>query len=86
MPIPVRFMERCASSRATTWSSHAAMTTDVHRGTAVDAVERLLNRGGDADDVLRSIVLVLLERLPHLESVWIEFLEGEQRVGRPVGR
>lgn len=54
------------------------MTTDAHRG-AVDAVERLLNRGGDADDVLRAVVQVVRERLPHLASVWIEFAEGEQR-------
>jgi hypothetical protein len=58
------------------------MTTDAHRG-AVDAVERLLNRGGDADDVLRSVVIALRERLPHLESVWIEFVEGEQRLLGP---
>jgi hypothetical protein len=58
------------------------MRTDAHRG-AVDAVERLLNRGGDADDVLRSVVLVLHERLPHLRSVWIEFVEGEHRLVGP---
>ena len=58
------------------------MTTNAHRG-AVDAVERLLNRGGDADDVLRAVVLALHERLPHLESVWIEFAEGDQRVVGP---
>jgi hypothetical protein len=58
------------------------MTTDAHRG-AVDAVERVLNRGGDADDVLRSVVVVLCERLAHLESVWIEFVEGERRLVGP---
>jgi hypothetical protein len=58
------------------------MTTDAHRG-AVDAVERVLNRGGDADDVLRSVVVVLCERLPHLASVRIEFVEGEQRLVGP---
>jgi hypothetical protein len=58
------------------------MTTDVHRG-ALDAVERLLNRGGDADDVLRAVVRSLHERLPHLERVWIEFVEGDQRVKGP---
>ena len=58
------------------------MTNDAHRG-AVDAVERLLNRGGDADDVLRSVVLVVHERLPHLEGVWIEFVEGERRLVGP---
>jgi hypothetical protein len=58
------------------------MTTDAHRG-ALDAVERLLNRGGDADDVLREVVRSLHERLPHLERVWIEFVEGDQRVTGP---
>jgi hypothetical protein len=58
------------------------MTTDAHRG-ALDAVERLLNRGGDADDVLREVVRSLHERLPHLERVWIEFVEGDQRVVGP---
>jgi hypothetical protein len=58
------------------------VTTDVHRG-ALDSVERLLNRGGDADDVLRAVVATLLERLPHLERVWIEFAEGDRRIVGP---
>ena len=58
------------------------MTTDAHRG-AVEAVERLLNRGGDADDVLRAVVATLLERMPHLEGVWIEFAESDQRIVGP---
>jgi hypothetical protein len=29
---------------------------------AIEAVERLLNRGGDADDVLRGVVTALVER------------------------
>jgi hypothetical protein len=58
------------------------VTTDAHRG-AVEAVERLLNRGGDPDDVLRSVVVALHERLPHLETVWIEFAEGDQRLVGP---
>jgi hypothetical protein len=58
------------------------MTTDVHRG-AVAAVERLLNRGGDADDVLRSVVVALHERLPHLQTIWIEFAERGQRLVGP---
>lgn len=58
------------------------MTADAHRG-AVAAVERLLNRGGDADEVLRGVVWALHERLPHLERVWIEFAEGDQRVIGP---
>jgi putative methionine-R-sulfoxide reductase with GAF domain len=31
-------------------------------GGALDAVDRILNRGGDADDVLRAVVGVLVER------------------------
>jgi hypothetical protein len=58
------------------------MTTAAHRG-AVEAVERLLNRGGDADDVLRAVVATLLERMPHLERVWIVFAEGDQRLVGP---
>jgi hypothetical protein len=59
------------------------VTTDAHRG-ALEAVERLLNRGGDADDVLRSIVDALHDRLPHLGGVWIEFVEGTERVVGPA--
>ena len=29
---------------------------------AIEAVERILNRGGDADDVLRDVLAVLVER------------------------
>jgi hypothetical protein len=58
------------------------VTTDVHRG-ALEAVERLLNRGGDADDVLRAVVSALRERLPHLERVAIEFTEGDRRAAGP---
>jgi hypothetical protein len=29
---------------------------------AIEAVDRILNRGGDADDVLRAVVAVLVER------------------------
>jgi hypothetical protein len=59
------------------------VTTDAHRG-ALAAVERVLNRGGDADDVLRAVVAALRERLPHLERVWIEFVEGSERVVGPA--
>jgi hypothetical protein len=34
---------------------------DARRG-AIDAVDRILNRGGDADDVLRAVVATLVER------------------------
>ena len=50
------------------------MSADVYRG-ALDAVERILNRGGDADDVLRDVVAVLHDRVPHFERVGIAFME-----------
>ena len=37
------------------------MSADASRG-AIDAVDRILNRGGDADDVLRAVVSALVER------------------------
>ena len=51
------------------------MSADVYRG-ALDAVERILNRGGDADDVLRDVVAVLHDRVHHFERVGIAFMEG----------
>jgi hypothetical protein len=43
-----------------------------HTG-ALEAVERVLNRGGEADDVLRQVVAILHERLGHY--VRISFVE-----------
>jgi hypothetical protein len=44
---------------------------------ALEAVDRILNRGGDADDVLRAVVSVLVERGG---CTWagILFAEGEE--------
>jgi hypothetical protein len=50
------------------------VNADVYRG-ALDAVERILNRGGDADDVLRAVVEALHERVPHFAGVGIAFME-----------
>ena len=47
---------------------------DDYRG-ALDAVERILNRGGDADDVLRAVVDVLADRFDHYAWVGISFVE-----------
>jgi hypothetical protein len=47
---------------------------------ALEAIERILNRGGDADDVLRA-VLGVLERLHPYAAV--EFVEGDQVVRGP---
>lgn len=56
-------------------------TTDAHRG-ALEAVERILNRGGDADDVLRAVVEILHDRLAHYSWVGIYFVEeGELVLG-----
>ena len=48
---------------------------------ALEALDRVLNRGGEADDVLRAIVDVLHERL----GCWIAilFVEGEELVVGP---
>ena len=59
------------------------MSADPARG-ALDAIDRLLNRGGDADEVLRAVVSVLHERLPHLRGVWLEFCERGERVAGPA--
>jgi len=42
---------------------------------AVEAIERVLNRGGDADEVLREVVAILHRRLDRF--VRISFVEGE---------
>jgi hypothetical protein len=46
--------------------------TSAHTG-ALEAVERVLNRGGDADDILRAVVAILHERLGRF--VRISFVE-----------
>ena len=50
---------------------------------ALEAIDRILNRGGDADDVLRSIVDVLHERFDHYSWVGIYFVEGGDLVLGP---
>jgi len=55
---------------------------DTYRG-ALEAVDRILNRGGDADDVLRAVVDLLSERFPHYSWVGIYFVEGEDLVLGP---
>jgi L-methionine (R)-S-oxide reductase len=53
-----------------------------HSG-ALDAVERIINRGGDADDVLRQIVSVLQDRFDHYSWVGIYLVEGDELVLGP---
>jgi hypothetical protein len=49
-------------SSASRFGASNAMTSKSDRAGALEAVERILNRGGDADDVLRAIVTALHER------------------------
>jgi putative methionine-R-sulfoxide reductase with GAF domain len=56
-----------------------------HSG-ALEAIDRILNRGGDADEVLRQVVSVLHERLEGCRWVGISFAEGGELVlGPEVG-
>jgi hypothetical protein len=52
---------------------------------ALEAVDRILNRGGDADDVLRAVLDALHERgIAHAAIRFVE--EGELVDGPSVGR
>jgi L-methionine (R)-S-oxide reductase len=55
---------------------------DTYRG-ALDAVDRLINRGGDADDLLRTVVGVLHDRFLYYSWVGIYFVEGDDLVLGP---
>jgi hypothetical protein len=57
------------------------VTTEHQRTGALDAVERIVNRSGDADDVLRQVVDVLARVYPYV-SIW--FVEEEQLVQGPL--
>jgi L-methionine (R)-S-oxide reductase len=59
-----------------------SVAADTYRG-ALDAVDRIANRGGDADDVLRSVVELLADRFPHYSWVGIYFVEGDELVLGP---
>lgn len=59
------------------------MNADAYRG-ALDAVERVINRGGDADDVLRGVVAAVHERIPHFAGVGIAFMEDGRLVLGPA--
>ena len=48
---------------------------------SLEALDRILNRGGDADDVLREVVRVLAERYDY---AGIKFVEGERLVAGPA--
>ena len=57
------------------------MSADPRRG-VIDSVDRILNRGGDADDVLREVVQALVERGGY---AWagISFVESDALVRGP---
>ncbi len=50
---------------------------------ALEAVDRIINRGGDADDVLRQIVSVLHDRFDHYSWLGIYLVEGGELVLGP---
>jgi hypothetical protein len=54
---------------------------NVHTG-ALEAIERVLNRGGEADDVLRQVVAIIHERLGRF--VRISFVEADGLVPGPA--
>jgi hypothetical protein len=61
------------------------VSADSHRD-ALEEVERILNRGGDADDVLRDVVVAVHERVPHFSRVGIAFMEdGRLELGPEAG-
>ena len=57
------------------------MTAEQERRGALEALDRILNRGGDADDVLRDVVAVLGGLYPFVR---ISFVEGDELVPGPV--
>jgi putative methionine-R-sulfoxide reductase with GAF domain len=50
---------------------------------ALEAIDRILNRGGDADEVLREVVTVLYERFDHYSWVGIYLVEDGDLVLGP---
>lgn len=57
------------------------MTTEQERRGALEALDRILNRGGDADDVLRDVLSVLSRLYPY---VGIRFVEADGLVEGPA--
>ena len=57
-------------------------TSDVHRS-ALEAVDRILNREAEADEVLRRTVAVLHDRFDHYSWVGIYLVEGDELVLGP---
>ena len=57
-------------------------TTDTYRG-ALEAVDRIVNRETEADEVLRKVVAVLHDRFDHYSWVGIYLVEGDDLVLGP---
>lgn len=57
-------------------------TADTYRG-ALEAVDRIVNRESEADEVLRRVVEVLHDRFPHYSWVGIYLVEGADLVLGP---
>ena len=51
---------------------------------ALDAIDRILNRGGDADDVLRDVVRILPQHVPELVWAGVYFEERDRLVAGPA--
>ena len=58
------------------------MTAETERRGALEAIERIVSRGGDADDVLRAVVALLHERLDRFCR--ISFVEGNGLLRGPA--
>ena len=56
------------------------MTSEHQRRGALEAIDRVLNRSGDADDVLRDVVWILFELYAYAA---IDFVERQGRVAGP---
>ena len=56
--------------------------TQAFRG-ALEAIDRILNRGGDPDEVLREVAALLHDRFEHYAWVGIYLVEGEELVLGP---
>jgi L-methionine (R)-S-oxide reductase len=50
---------------------------------ALEGIRRILDRGGDADDVLRQVVGVLQERFDHYSWIGVYLVEGDELVLGP---
>lgn len=54
------------------------------RSGAVEAIERILNREPEADEILRQAVAVLHERIPDVRGVAVAFVEDGELAPGPI--